>query len=203
MVRELYENTLSCSQVVPIGFFGSLYVYGTFQFRLSNIVNFTKFTVLYDQFMIKKVHLKFIPTQRTDVIQFTDVLGGSAALTSSMFSGPSYLHIVPDFDDFTSPTTVNEVLARPNSTTMDLKDPASISIIPKSTMKTQDIVGNLMTVVPKANQWIDCSNSNVDHLGFKYAWQIPVHNQSSYTWPYERYMATIVTYELAFRYPRL
>lgn len=202
-VRQHFPTVIQTAQTVPVGFFGSLYAYGTFQFRLSDITNFTKFTVLYDQYMIKSISMHFLPTQRDSIIQFTDVLGGAAALTETMFSGPTYLHMVPDYDDFVSPTTANEVISRPNSQTLDLVSPKSIGIAPKATYKTSDIVGNTSTVVPKGTTWIDCSASNIDHCGFKYAWQIPVFNQSNYTWPYERHLSCIVTYELAFRYPRL
>lgn len=202
-VRQHFPTVIQLAQSAPIGFFGTLDQFGTFQFRLSDITNFTKFTVLYDQYMIKKVTMTFYPAQRTSILQNTDVLGGAAALTETLFTGPSYLHMVPDYDDFTSPTTANEVISRPNSVTMDLVDPKSISIAPKATYKTSDIVGNTSTVVPKGTTWIDCSASNIDHCGFKYAWQIPVQNQSNYAWPYERRLSAIVTYELAFRYPRL
>lgn len=202
VVREHYDTAISATQTVVAGSFASVVTFGTMQFRLSNITNNTKFTQLYDQFMIRKVDLHFLPIVRGNVMQWTNTPPGTN-LTDSLFVGPSYFHLVPDFDDFVSPTTITEVVHRPNSVTLDLKDPAKYSIVPKSTVKTADVVSNLMTVVPKACQWIDCSNSNVDHLGLKYAWQIPVSNASTADYPYEASLCIIATYHLSFRYPRL
>lgn len=198
-IRQHFDSYYTVATTVPSGSLGSVKVYGTNQFRLSDITNFTKFTVLYDQFMIKKIDLHYLPVQRDSVIQYTE----DTKLTETMFTGPGYMHVVTDFDDFSSPSTINEVISRPSSVTLDLARPATFSFVPRSTVKTNDLVSNLMTVVPKSSQWIDCSNSNVDHLGVKWAWEIPAANQSNLDYPYEAAINVLVTYHLAFRYPRL
>lgn len=198
-VRQHFDAYYSAMGNIPSGSLASLVTYGTNQFRLSDVTNFTKFTVLYDQFMIKKVELMYLPIQRDSVIQYTE----DTKLTETMFTGPSYMHVVTDFDDFTAPTTINEVVSRPNSVTLDLARPAHFSLVPRSTIKTNDLVSNLATIVPKSSQWIDCSNANVDHLGIKWAWEIPLHNQSNLDYPIEQSINVLVTYHFAFRYPRL
>lgn len=199
VIRQHYDGFFGTSAVINAGTFSSVKTFGTLQFRLSLITNSTKFTTLYDQYMIEKVQLEFLPLQRDNVIQFID----PANLTESMYTGPAYFHLVPDFDDFTAPTTIDEIISRKNSVTLDLSSPVKYTLTPKSTMKTSDIAANVMTLVPKSSQWIDCNTPNIDHLGLKYCWEIPYSNGSTVNYPFDARLTYVVKYWLKFRFPRL
>lgn len=124
---------------------------------LLNLINYTEFSNLYDQFMLTKVKVEFFmqvdPTAQTATTAFYPRL---------------YWH--RDYDDSTAPASLSDVRERGNckSAIMRCDKPITIWCKP-NVLQTMYHTGVTSAYAPKFDTWIDIATPGVPHYGFKYA----------------------------------
>lgn len=117
-------------------------------FSLSQLPNVTEFTGLYDQYKIKAVKCTLIP-------RHTEVLAGTTNLQGNMWS-------VLDYDDSNVPSNLDELLQYQNIKRTRMNQTHTRYFRPM----TRTILSTGYS--PKRNQWIDCSDTTVEHRGVKF-----------------------------------
>ena len=130
---------------------------GALQFQLGDIPNSSEIQVMYDQYMITGVKVGF------RLIYNPDVTGNVA---TSIYPN---LYVRKDYDDnnLESATAIiqsnksKRILLQPNRT-------YSVFIRP-SILTTARTSGGAEVTRPTWKQWLDCSQSDVTHLGLKWA----------------------------------
>lgn len=148
--KIFYENLIIVNSGTPIGY--------AFQQTLSQLPNFTDFTNLYDQYMIKKVVVKMIPKISQHNLTTTTI--GNADLPQ--------VHSVVDYDDGTTPTSVSQ-LVEYQSHKMTRGNKIHVrSFVPKIELTTDGTAN-----APKSYQWIDCDSATVNHRGLKWWFNAP------------------------------
>lgn len=136
---------------------GQQLVFGSFEFKLSDLTQVSEFTQLYDSYMITKVILHISPHWSEAGIGI-----GRPYLP--------HLGFFLDYDENVSPTSESEFQQRPGYKYMPLDKQIHISLRPRPAGVVQ--TGNGGTVVTATQfgkrQWIDLANTAVEHYGFKY-----------------------------------
>lgn len=132
------------------------YVNG-FNYKFSNLPNYTEFTALYDQFRINYVvtkwYLKIDPSAQT-------------AATASF---PRMYYCV-DADDDAPPTNINELRnhGRTRMVIMNPNRPVTIKFRPSVLIQAYE--GATTTAyIPKWKQFVDCADFATPHYGLKVA----------------------------------
>lgn len=123
------------------------------QFALADLPGFTDFTNLYDMYKITKVIFKLIP-------KFTNV---ALAAGSPNNSNLQQIHSVIDYDDATAPSTIGQLCQYQSHRMTRGTQIHSRTFVPK----VQTTVSAL-SAAPKANQWIDCDQTTINHRGVKF-----------------------------------
>jgi hypothetical protein len=194
-VKHYNENLFSNSWTAPAGITDTNEDFRSIQFRLNQLINSTKLTVLYDQYRIDKVKIQIMP-QSTESYEVRNA-GGAVSIF------PGIIYIVEDFDDVTPATTMDEMVCRKNSKRAVLDKPVTYSIRPMVAVSEIDGVTSNTFRVPTKPQWIDCNAPNIDHLGFKICIQNSFSSQSTLPANIEVVYPGITTFWISMRTPRL
>lgn len=142
-------------------------------FALSDLVNYTEFTALFDQYKITGVKLDFIP--------FADNVSWEVASLANLTATPGGpLLIAPDHDDATPPADANEMLQRQDTKVLPVGRRHRMFIKPKYNVATYSGGG-----VRPASGWLDAGSVGVPHYGVK-AWMaapnVPNSNFTYQVW---------------------
>lgn len=146
----------------------TLQSYGALSFKLSDLPATSDFVNLFDEYMITKIKLQFIPTNATAQLP---------AITT--YSTPWFM-IVVDHDDSTVPTTYDTLLQYPRCKIVSMTRGFNLTFTPKSAkMIYQSAVA---TAYGTNKSYIDMANPDVPHYGIKYALAATSYiSQFSYT----------------------
>jgi len=131
-----------------------------YSFALTDVINYTEFTSLFDQYKIKMVDFKIQMISNPDGATQTNVASGA----NSVNWYPKFWYI-RDYDGNVSADTLSEIKERVGVKFFVMKPNReyTIRIKPKvlvQTYKTLTTTG----YAPKA-LWIDCASNNVPHYG--------------------------------------
>lgn len=152
---------------------------GALTFFLGGVPSFTEFTALYDQYMIRRVKVKFIPKNVP------------AELGQFVGAAPSQFWTYPDFDDNTAPPSLAAVLQRQALVRTRNTSHQTRVLRPRVTKPIyQD--GVTFAYGP-GTSWIDCNNPQVPHYGLKYFMEKAANSSSLTAYDLE------ITYYLSFR----
>lgn len=122
-------------------------------FQMADV---TEFTNLFDRYRIAGYKLTFIPTWNN-----ADVTAGTARL-------PTF-HYTYDIDSAQIPSNFNDIVERTNVKSFQITKPFSMYVRnPGVDISAYGGVSSGYAVV-KRSPWLDCSNANILHYGFKWA----------------------------------
>jgi len=129
--------------------------YQALTFNLSSILDYQKFTNMFERYRIDGVMVSFYPPA-------TSYNGpqGSAGTGQTWGNFIPTLYMYADYDDATVPTNIAQFLARPNLKTKQWSKPTSYKLVPKA-----QIAGAYY----KSRQWIDSATPAQLHYALKYA----------------------------------
>lgn len=142
--RGYYLGNITASNTVA--------TYGAYNFKLSDLPDYSEFTNLFDEYMISKIVIQFTPN------------GINAAESVNLTDG--WFMMVVDKDDDTTPTTYNTLLQYPNCKIRSYIKPHRLVFYPR--VSTAIFNGGVTTAYGSNRRYIDCSSSGVPHYGFKY-----------------------------------
>lgn len=128
--------------------------FGTIQFTLNQLPNYTEFTQLYDQYKIKGVKVKLVPRYNVADINAQAI---------------SQLLTVLDYDDSTSPTAVSDLLQYQNMKMTMTNKIHQRYLAPRSNRNVAQPGPASPPAASPVKQWIDCGFPTVLHHGIKYA----------------------------------
>ena len=133
-------------------------------FQLSDIINLSEFTNLYDRFRIKYVVVKF------SVINVPESYWAPVSATAvNALSIYPRLWYCPDYDDVTA-TTINDLKQRPQTKMRYLKPNRTVNIIVRPAVNGQAYRTAISTAyTPMWKTWIDMGQNDTPHYGLKYA----------------------------------
>lgn len=161
--------------------------------KLSDIINFSSYTTLWDQYRIDQVIIKFIPVQSEAVFRPYDDTTNPGFSVSEI----PRLTTVIDRDDSTVANTFNEIFQRPQSRTRKATKPIVYKFVPnrlievyRSSLTTGYRVDN------ESKSYLDCGYSDVPHYGIKFALEA-TSPANAYQYRIER------TYKISFKNRRL
>lgn len=166
--RSLYTNystprTLSSSTTYPVRSLllfnsitsGAAFSDGLVSFSLGALPNASEYTALFDHYKVNKVVVRFEPTANqvnpstpcdARLLTAVDFDGGATGLSYAAFTSYETVQVTP------------------------LLHRKSITIQPRAETATIDSGStNVNAVVAPANTWFDCSNTNVNFYGVRYA----------------------------------
>lgn len=130
---------------------------GALTFQLSDLPNYTEFTNLYDQYSVRGIKLSLIP-------RFSQVSNVSATLGNN--ESPQIFSAI-DFDDSSPPNSANDLvqyqnckITRGHKVHARYWKPSSLNAMYRSATSTGYNV--------RKGQWIDTSQADVPHYGFKF-----------------------------------
>jgi hypothetical protein len=139
------------SEIIPV--VGPVSYVGQ-SFALSQVPNYTNWTINFDKYKLTSVEAVFTPSR-------SQQNGGSTR--TPLF------YCAPDFDSDATPTSVAEVLRHPRSMSCPFTTafrrrfkPRVAKTIYKTGLSSGYGEGD-------ADQWIDCADAVVPHFGFQYA----------------------------------
>lgn len=164
IVRADYSCMLRKSTVPIISNQSSGAVLGGIKFALSDCLNFTNFTSLFDQYRINAVVVKFIPHMSEMMNKpYDDTTTPNATQTI-----PN-LCVAIDRDDAAAPTSYDEVKQRAKSRIVKATRPLTFKFRPSRLIATYDSgLANAYTI-DTSKRWINSNSPNLNHFGLKYA----------------------------------
>lgn len=129
--------------------------FGTFYFSLSDLVNYTEFTNLFDMYRINKVVVKMVP----------NVNSAEAGAAQRL----PQIHSVLDYNDRTIPTTLNELVQYQNYR-MTMGSRIHTRILTPASLDVVDSEGGTTptSARPRFKNWISTSDATLEHYGIKY-----------------------------------
>lgn len=83
---------------------GSTAYLNSFEFKLSDLPNYSEFTALYDSYQIKGVKFVFVPTFSNATFEV-----GSPTLSTTIYWGAARCYSAIDLNDASNPGTINEI----------------------------------------------------------------------------------------------
>lgn len=144
-VRAAFFSTITSAAAVP--------VFGGYQFALTDLPNSSEFTNLFDEYMIAKVSVMFMPNKLT--------LNTNTAITT-----PYFLTVI-DKDDAATPSSVNDLVQYPNCRFTSGNKRLVLTFKPRHTFNLYN--GGVTDGYATRQGFIDCSNAGVPHYGVKFA----------------------------------
>lgn len=143
---------------------------GTYILSLDQLPNYTEFTSLYDQYMIKGIKLSFVPSGNS---YMTSTVSGISQVV-----GFSRFNSAIDYDDTGVPVNENELLQYQSLKTTPGYRQHSRYFKPKVqfTVADNDITATTANAGPRGNTWLDCANPSIDHLGLKVWCAAPINS---------------------------
>lgn len=145
-----YENLFIIPTGAPLGY--------AFQQQFGQLPGFTDFTNLYDQYLIKKIVVKIIPK----------ISQHNLASTTTGNSDLPQVHSVVDYDDATTPTSLNTLIEYQSHKMTRGNQIHTRVIVPKVELNADSAVS-----APKAYQWLDCDSTAINHRGIKVWFNAP------------------------------
>lgn len=166
---------------------------GTYAFGLDAVPNYTEFTSLYDQYMIKGVRLSLVPSGNS---YMTSTVSGAVGQY-----GFARINTAIDYDDSAPPASENELLQYMTNKTSPGWKPHSRYFKPKVqfSVANDDAAGTVASAAPRGNVWLDCANPSIDHLGLKVWIGAPVNNAATGNVSTSITYSVYATYYLAFK----
>lgn len=148
---------------------------GAYSFQLSDLVNYTEFTGLFDEYKINSVCLKFFPQ------------------TTSKSNVPNALLITAiDKNDSNPPTSVNEILQHDDCVVVDLGQNNTFIINnPKMNVSSQTALTPTYAGQTNMTGWINNTTPTVQHFGFRFA--VPAMPTGAWT------VNVLAVYDCSFR----
>lgn len=131
---------------------------GAFTYNLSALVNSQEFTNLFDQYRI------------TFIVARWWLSVDPSAQTAAAAVYPK-LYWYRDYDDSTIPGSLNEMRenGRTKVVNMHPSRPITIAFKPNTLLNVWNTGFTTATQSPAWKQWIDCTNPNTTHYGYKMA----------------------------------
>lgn len=142
-------------------------------FKLSNLPNSAELVVLFDLYRINKVIMKITPRYTSNLVYiqapFTNATianagqidaGGTNLLGSSNMGLPSVITVI-DYDDVTTPTSINELYEYSTVKKTLCNRNHTRTLIPRIK------VDETNTSVSMAKRWLSTAASDVEHFGIK------------------------------------
>lgn len=129
--------------------------FGGYQFALTDFQGYADWKDVSDAYRLLKVRMKFIP--KVNVQSLTT----KAVTTTSQIS---YIVLVRDYDDATSPTSIGELLQYNDPIIPSMFEPFEIELKPKVAGVVQ--VGGLSQL--PSSTWLDTQTDAVEHYGVKW-----------------------------------
>lgn len=164
-----------------------------FAFRLSDIINFSSWTTLFDQYRIDKVVVKFVPVQTEAVFRPYDDTTNPGASVSEI---PRLCTII-DRDDESSPIDFNQIFQRPQSRTRKATQTITWTFVPNRLVEVyRSATTTGYKVDTNKKEFLDCGYSDVPHYGMKAVLQ-PTSPANCYQYRIER------TYQISLKNRRI
>jgi len=130
--------------------------FGVVTFALSDMVNYTEFTALFDQYRITNVRLILIG-------QPNDQETGPTPITTPV------LLLARDFDDNTAWTSAGQAFQYEDLTFVQMGKRISFSLKPRIAVAAYS--GTFTSYANMSSQWIDAASTNVAFFGVKWCIQ--------------------------------
>lgn len=164
----------------------STQIAGAYVLSLDTLPNYTEFTTLYDQYMIKGVKLSFVPS-------------ASAYMNNTLSGSPNPLgwsrfHSAIDWDDSTTPANENVILQYSTLKTTPGWKQHSRYFRPKVRQAAviDTTTGAMRAVTANRSPWLDCDSPDVEHYGLKVFCAAPVNTTVSTSITYSVYATVYV-----------
>lgn len=149
-----YTGTTATLGTPTIGMNGAYDVPFALNFRLSDVINYSDITTIADNYRIKSVYIRVIPSFTQNPI-------------SGFFNYPQLVYDI-DKDDG-AVATVDVLRQKMGVTTRTFKPGQYVGIkvaYPALQVSVADNTGTT-AAMPISNRWLDCNDVNVPHLGLK------------------------------------
>jgi len=131
----------------------------SYEFRLSNLVNVTDFTNLYDMYKINKIQLMLEPV--FDQTAVSNVVGAIAIRSKKV-------RVVHDYNSNDALTDEDEYLEYANCKSYSPLRTIKITLYPKLNNKVEGNLGTDAYTSFNSNKvWLNIANANVPHFGLK------------------------------------
>lgn len=156
--KKSYKKVVTVKRTVLVGAITQSAVNQNlaYQFRLSNLPNYTELTNLYDQYKIKSINFSIVP----QVTSADANPNATAALCPSVTS-------VLDFSDSTALANLNDYLQYSTyKRTAPLKTHKRF-FYPKQLVYAYDAVTATQNLADVQNKWIRSESPDIQHLGIK------------------------------------
>jgi len=159
-------NTHSFSRYCPKSAFGNFTVttstYGLgWEFRLSDVVNYSEFTTLFDQFMLTKCVVTLRLVTNPDSAAVTNLV--TPVQITNWYPQVWY---VPDYDD-SGAETLDSIKERIGVKRRTLKPDSVVRIVIRPKILVQTYVTAIATGYAPKRMFVDCDQSTVPHYGLK------------------------------------
>lgn len=133
-------------------------------FRLSECVEFLKYTAIYDQFRIDKVQVRFIPCMAEMVTKpYDDATSGTTSYEIPLFT------TAIDYDDEATPASRLELAGRSKSRTVKATKAITWNFIPRRLVQVYRSTSTTGYKIDTTKDFIDCAQNDIPHYGLKYA----------------------------------
>lgn len=155
-LRTSYLGTIAPGASAP--------TYDAYDFKLSDLPDYTEFTNLFDEYYIYKISLMFIP-MRTQLN------------TNPASTVPWFIYAV-DKDDSAPVTSYDALLQYPAVKITQMTKKVYVTFRPRFS----SVVYNTAVTSGYGSRtgWLDCSNASIPHFGFKYGIDSATLNQYQY-----------------------
>jgi len=135
-------------------------------FQLTDIINFSSFTTIWDQYRIDQVIVKFIPVLTTVVNRPFDDSTNPGASVGEI----PRLTTMIDRDDRAVPLDFNQIFQRPQSRTKMATKAIIWKFTPNRLVEVyRSTTSTAYKIDTNKKQFLDCGYSNVPHYGLKFA----------------------------------
>lgn len=148
---QYFRRTMQATTIV---FPTAVSTFGSFSFTLDSLPNYTEFTNLYDEYMIRKVKIMFLPIGATQ--QITDIITASI---------PHIAYVI-DQDDASAPATMNDLMQYPTVKYVKANRRFAITVSPRFSQNVY--ISGISTGYGSRRGFLDCGNPNIPHFGVKY-----------------------------------
>lgn len=146
---HVFQRSVLLTQILSQA---AIETFGAFRFKMDDLNAYTEFTALFDEYMLLKVQLTFLPLK----VEYNN----SSSLSISTFT------YVTDRDDSNTPASINELMQYANVRNRSGSKQFRVTIYPRfSTM----IYNGATSAYTSKRGFIDAAYPEVPHYGFKYA----------------------------------
>lgn len=148
-VRSAFYNTITSSSSIQ---------YGSGNFKLSDLPNYTDFTALFDKYRFVCVIVKFIPSSTLGDVNSTSVLTGDNPL----------VYTVIDYDDSQAPLSVDELRQFDTAQVNPVGKYFQRVFCPRAALAAYSGTFTSYSTAPQ-RMWFDCNSPNVQFYALKWA----------------------------------